>query len=111
MTWRSTGVVPASMPSGTLREVMIDGNSIVLARLADAVHAIEGICPHAGGSLVDGELQGSEVVCPVHGATYSVLSGQVVVDPDGVTPPAGGTQPVRSYRVRLHEGVVEVDLD
>lgn len=110
MTWRSTGVVPASMPPGSLREVMIDGNSILLARLAEAIHAVDGICPHAGGTLVEGELKGSEVICPMHGATYSVLSGQVVADPDGVTPPAGGTQPLHSYPVRLHDGVVEVDL-
>ena len=34
--------------------------------------AINHICPHRGGPLADGRLEGSIVTCPWHGAAYAV---------------------------------------
>ncbi len=37
--------------------------------------AIADTCPHAGGSLGMGKLNGSTVTCPVHGMKFDVTTG------------------------------------
>lgn len=110
MAWRKTGVFLATLPSGTKREVMIDGSSVLLLNVGGSVHATEAICPHLGGILADGQLEGSRLKCPEHGATFDARSGQVVVDPDGVEPPQGAVDALRTYPVRVADEQLEVDL-
>ncbi|HZY91748.1 MAG TPA: Rieske (2Fe-2S) protein [Thermoplasmata archaeon] len=110
MAWKSSGLALASLPSGTMREVTIDGRSILVVRLGDAVHAVDGICPHAGGVLADGALERNRVKCPEHGATYDVTDGAVLVDPDGIEPPQGGTSPLTRFETRVTQGQIEIDV-
>lgn len=50
------------------------------------VHALEGICPHAGGPLGQGALHGFTLVCPWHGWEYDCRTGANDMDPDVVVP-------------------------
>ncbi|MDE1820897.1 MAG: Rieske 2Fe-2S domain-containing protein [Euryarchaeota archaeon] len=110
MTWKPTGVPLGSLKSGTMREVEVDGESVLLVRLVDGVYATQARCTHEAGALADGGLTGEKVQCPEHGATFDVRDGKVLVDPDGVEPPQGGAGPLAVYATRVHEGQVEVDL-
>ena len=110
MTWRSTGVAFGAFPAGSMREVHVDGTPILLVRVAERVHALDAICPHEGGILADGTLEGDALACPVHGATFDVRDGSVVADPDGIKPPQGGVGPVGRYPIRVLEDMIEVDL-
>ena len=109
MAWHKTGVAYAAFPAGSMREVNLGGTPVLLVRLAADVRATDAICTHEGGILADGRLSGDRLVCPEHSATFDVLTGRVVADPDG-EPPAGRIQPVEVYPVRVVEGMVEVDL-
>ncbi|HYK94144.1 MAG TPA: Rieske (2Fe-2S) protein [Thermoplasmata archaeon] len=111
MAWKPSGLAIASLPPGSMREVTIEGRSILLVRLSDTVHAVDGICPHAGGVLADGELLQSRVKCPEHGAVYDVRSGAVITDPDGIEPPQGGTSALGHYTTRLASGMIEVEIE
>lgn len=93
-----------------MREVTLDGRSVLLVNLGTALHAVDGICPHAGGILGNGELEGPKVRCPEHGAVYDVQTGSVVTDPDGIEPPQGGTSPLTHFPTRVTGGMIEVDL-
>ena len=112
MPWKSTGVAVATLPPGSLREVTVGGASVLLVRLAEAVHALDPYCPHAGGVLGEGELtlDGARLTCPVHAAVFDATSGAVLADPFGIQPPEGGVDPLTRYPVRVVGGVVEVDL-
>jgi nitrite reductase/ring-hydroxylating ferredoxin subunit len=44
---------------GEMKEVIVQGNSILLARAGNKYCATEGRCPHMGGRLADGTLQGT----------------------------------------------------
>jgi precorrin-3B synthase len=55
--------------------VQIFGREYAIFRVADQFHAIDGICPHAGGRLSDGSIIGEVVTCPLHGWTFNVCSG------------------------------------
>ncbi|HEX6513369.1 MAG TPA: Rieske 2Fe-2S domain-containing protein [Chloroflexota bacterium] len=48
---------------------------ILVANLGDRYCAMDNICSHSGGSLADGWLEGSTVICPLHGWEYDVTTG------------------------------------
>jgi nitrite reductase/ring-hydroxylating ferredoxin subunit len=110
MTWRKTGVAAETLKPGAMREVMVDTTPVLVARVGPLLFAVEAVCPHLGGLLVDGTLAGRRLTCPLHGAIFDVGTGTVLADPFGVEPPEGGVPPVSSYPVRVEGGMVEVDL-
>ena len=38
-------------------------------------YALNNRCPHRGGQLGDGELKGSDLICPLHGWDFDVRTG------------------------------------
>lgn len=110
MSWKPTGVAAATLTAGAPREVSVGASSIVLARVGDHIRALDPYCPHAGGALAEGVLEGDRLVCPVHAAVFDASSGTVIEDPFGITPPQGGVEPLTLYPVRISSGMVEVDL-
>ncbi len=99
-----------TLAAGNLREVNLDGTSVLLANDGGTVYALDAICPHQGGILADGTLDRDSLVCPEHGATFDVRSGAVLVDPHGVSPPQGAVDALRTYPTRVESGMIEVDL-
>jgi 3-phenylpropionate/trans-cinnamate dioxygenase ferredoxin component len=56
----------------------IEDKIILLANIDGAYYAIDNTCPHMGGSLFDGKLEGANVICPRHGSTFDVRTGKLV---------------------------------
>lgn len=110
MTWQRTGVKAEAVAEGGLVGTTVGARSIVLSRVAGQLRAVDGICPHIGGELADGSVEEGRITCPLHGATFDLVSGAVRADPFGVAPPEGGVGPVSVIPVRLADGEVEVDL-
>lgn len=69
------------IPSETGLEVVAGGRVIALFRVGEEVHAIDGICAHAGGPLAKGALDGPIITCPWHGWQYDVTSGAHCLTP------------------------------
>ena len=82
--------------------VEVGGQEIALFNVAGTFHAIDNTCTHVGGPLCEGELNGTEVICPWHGAAFDVTTGQVL------GPPAGS--PVNRYNVRVEGSHVEIEI-
>jgi len=110
VTWKATGISVASFAAGSLREARVGASSVLLVRLAEEIHALDPYCPHAGGVLAEGTLEGVRLSCPVHSAVFDAASGQVLADPFGIAPPEGGVDPLTQFPVRVVAGMVEVDL-
>jgi nitrite reductase/ring-hydroxylating ferredoxin subunit len=66
----------ADVPAGTGREFVAAGRIVALFHLDGGFYALDGICPHAGGPLAQGEIRGSVVTCPWHGWQFDVTSGR-----------------------------------
>ncbi len=66
------------LKEGTMREVMVEGRKMLLARIGDVYHAAENRCPHMGGALSQGKLEGTIVTCPKHGSQFDLSDGGVV---------------------------------
>lgn len=63
---------------GNKMKVMAGGKAILLVNLDGAYYAISNTCPHLGGSLVDGRLEGNRIICPRHGSTFDVTTGKAI---------------------------------
>lgn len=48
---------------------------LALVRLAGTLYAVSNTCPHAGGSLGLGRVEGRTLVCPRHGWAFDVSTG------------------------------------
>jgi len=110
MPWRPTRVSAATLLPGSLREVSVGPSSVLLVRVAQEIVVLDPYCPHAGGVLAEGTLEGSRLACPVHAAVFDAVRGTMLEDPFGITPPAGGVDPLTRYPVRVVAGMVEVEL-
>jgi 3-phenylpropionate/trans-cinnamate dioxygenase ferredoxin component len=65
-------------PSGTMRMVSIGGHEYLIARVEDKYYAADNHCPHMGGNLSRGKLEGTIVTCPRHGSRFDLKDGHVV---------------------------------
>ena len=66
---------------GTTRQVVADSLHVLLCNVDGKIYAIEDLCTHDGGPLEQGTLEGECIVCPRHGATFDVKTGDVVTLP------------------------------
>ena len=61
--------------------IEVKGKRICIARFHDHAFAFAYKCPHAGGFLADGYIDGlGHVVCPVHSYKYDLKSGRNVTE-------------------------------
>jgi nitrite reductase/ring-hydroxylating ferredoxin subunit len=75
---------------------------IALYHVGYEICAVGNTCPHAGGRLSDGELDGSVITCPLHGSQFDVCTGQRLRGPSD--------DPVATYDVVVEGGAVFVEF-
>ena len=83
----------SDIPPSHMKEYQVDGQSVCVANIDGKYFAINNVCSHEGGPLVDGELQGYEVECPWHQSKFDMRTGEVKA------PPA--VEPQATYEVRI----------
>ena len=81
-------------------EVVAGDRMIALYNVDGELFALDGVCPHQGGPLGQGHLDGCIVTCPWHGWQFDVRTGQHEIN-------ASIRQP--SFPVRVDGGSVLVD--
>ena len=93
----------AEFPPGTHRVVEVDGVQVAVFNINGQYYAIEDVCTHDGGILTGGPIDNDQVICPRHGARFSIRTGEAL------SPPA--YEPVATLPVRVQDDVVEVRDD
>jgi 3-phenylpropionate/trans-cinnamate dioxygenase ferredoxin component len=63
------------IPPGTGARFTPADKDIAIFNVDGNICAIADTCPHAGGSLGLGKLDGKVVTCPVHGMKFDVTTG------------------------------------
>jgi len=81
------------IPEGGVKLVRVDDQTIAVFHIDGEYHAIDDICTHDGGPLAEGEVEGDQVICPRHGARFSIKSGAALTFP--------AITPVQTYPVRV----------
>ena len=72
----------SDLADGQFKVVQVDGQRIVLFRVGDRHYAMDASCPHEGGPLADGAIEGLRIVCPWHGYDFHLKTGECGMDPD-----------------------------
>ena len=70
----------SDLSPGQMKEVSAGDKKLLLANLEGAFYAIAKKCPHLGGNLCKGRLEGNAVKCPLHGAKFDVRTGKAMQD-------------------------------
>ena len=83
----------AELVPGKGTMVELDGVKIAIFNVDGAFYAMNDTCTHASGPLSEGELDGTVVTCPWHGAAFDVKTGSVRGSP--------ASDSVRSYEVKI----------
>ncbi len=68
---------------GEMMEADLDGKIIAIAHVGENFYAIAGECPHQGGPIAEGELDGDIVTCPWHNFRFDFKSGRTLDPPIG----------------------------
>lgn len=66
----------SQVPMGEGRAFGVDGTQVAVFHLrTGAIHAVSAVCPHKGGPLADGQIDGSVVLCPLHLNAWELATG------------------------------------
>ena len=61
--------------------VEVSGKQAAIFRSKGEIYAIDNTCPHRGGPLGEGHLDGEEVTCPWHAWTFNIKTGECGTTP------------------------------
>ncbi len=90
------------VPPGRSKAIDLEGLRIALFNVEGRYYAIDDTCPHAGGSLSEGDVDGTTVECPLHSARFDLGTGQLL------SPPADSG--VTAYQVRVEGDEITIEI-
>ncbi len=99
--WVRVAALP-ELPPGTMFGIEVDGQPICLANAEGEVYALADNCTHEDFPLHDGELDGTELECALHGACFDITTGRATRLP--------AVKPVRTYAVKIEGDDIFVAL-
>jgi len=82
--------------------VTINDHKILLANVNGNYYAIGNKCMHRGCTLSEGELNAETVVCPCHGSTYELKTGNFITGPTKKPEPA--------YELKVENNSILINL-
>ncbi len=91
------------LPPGSCTSIDVEDCGIALCNLGGEIHALDNTCPHAGGPLGEGTMEGDLIVCPWHGWKFHIPTGTCRKNPS----PSWNVQ---RYDVQIVDGVIQVAL-
>ncbi len=65
------------LTSGQKKLITAEDKKILLINLEGMYYALDNRCPHMGGSLYEGEIQGTQIICPRHGSVFDITNGRI----------------------------------
>jgi nitrite reductase/ring-hydroxylating ferredoxin subunit/uncharacterized membrane protein len=89
-----------SLEDGVPKRVRAKGYPVMLLKRGKTIEAIAATCPHLGGPLEKGEIDGDTVTCPWHDSVFCLSDGALVHGP--------ATSPVTAFDVRVEGGKIGV---
>ena len=82
--------------------VTINNKKILLANVNGNHYAIGNVCAHRGCQLSKGKLKGETVICPCHGSTFDLKTGNFVKGPT--------VKPEPTYELKVENNDIMINL-
>ena len=80
------------IPQGTVKHITVHDKPMALCNVEGSFCAVNAVCPHMGGPLASGRLEGCVLACPWHDWTFDVRTG---------LPDHPGGHCISAYEVRV----------
>ena len=99
-----------------MKEVAVQGRAVLIANVGGKYYAVAGRCPHLGGKLAQGKLEGTVITCPKHGSQFDITDGHVVrwLKSTGMLSKIGkilkSERPLIAYKTKIEGGQVMVEV-
>jgi nitrite reductase (NADH) small subunit/3-phenylpropionate/trans-cinnamate dioxygenase ferredoxin subunit len=87
---------------GRARVVYVQGIEIALFNIEGEFYAVDNLCPHEGGPLVAGTVEGMVLTCPWHRWKFHLKTGRSPINPAVQVP----TYPVQIEGEQIRIGMV-----
>jgi 3-phenylpropionate/trans-cinnamate dioxygenase ferredoxin subunit len=91
----------ADLKPGTMANVKLNGQNILIAHAEEQYFALLNDCPHLGCLLHRGKLEGYELTCPCHDWKFDIRTGEFITAPEITIP---------IYPVKVEQGKIFVNL-
>jgi nitrite reductase/ring-hydroxylating ferredoxin subunit len=92
----------AEVPPGTGKAFPLGSFDIAVFNIRGELHALENACPHQGGPIAEGWLEGPIVTCPWHAWCFDVRSGKMTL---------GDFARIARFAVKVLDGGIYVDTE
>ncbi len=89
------------VPADSVIEVMWNGEPVALCNIKGEIRAMGGTCPHQGGPLGQGMVNGDSITCPWHAWDFDCRTGENDFDPSAK---------VAVFPVRIEGADILIDL-
>jgi nitrite reductase/ring-hydroxylating ferredoxin subunit len=99
LTWYEVAQT-SDLDPGEVMYVEVGDEPVALINLDGEFYALSDICTHQEASLSDGEVDGDEIECPLHGGAFEIRTGVPANFPVVV--------PVETYAVKTEGDTVFV---
>jgi nitrite reductase/ring-hydroxylating ferredoxin subunit len=91
----------AQLVPGSVMEASVGEDRYAICNVAGRIHALAGICPHRGGPLGQGALNGVNLTCPYHAWEFDCRTGAHDFNPAVV---------VRTFPVQIVDDEILIDI-
>ncbi len=98
--WTKVGKA-SDIDEGKSQIANTNNKEIALFKIEGKIYAIENTCPHRGGPLVEGYLEGLELTCPWHAWVFDVKTGICQTMPDTKQP---------TFKVKIENDEILVEI-
>ncbi|WP_206019937.1 non-heme iron oxygenase ferredoxin subunit [Pseudomaricurvus alkylphenolicus] len=89
---------------GEVTKVEVDGlPAIAVYNLDGEFFATDDLCTHGDASMAEGFIDDNDIVCPFHGGTFDIRTGEANGSPC--------LHNLKAYRVLVEDGIVMIRLD
>jgi 3-phenylpropionate/trans-cinnamate dioxygenase ferredoxin subunit len=80
--------------------IEVDRTPIVILNIGGLLYAVGDVCTHDNGPVGEGELDGTQIICPRHGARFDLCTGRAVKLP--------AIKGIPTYPVRVVNDLIEI---
>jgi len=91
-----------ALDDGEMTVCRVDGRELLICCVQGRHYALDSRCSHAGQPLITGRLEGHQLYCPLHRASFDIRTGQALAAP--------AAEPLATYPVTLEAGKVHVEI-
>jgi 3-phenylpropionate/trans-cinnamate dioxygenase ferredoxin subunit len=87
---------------GQIVAFKVERERIALYNVEGTFYATGDTCTHWAGPLAEGKIEGTQVICPWHGAAFDLKTGEALCSP--------AQKPIRTFRVVVEGEDVQVEI-